>query len=502
MSGAHEFGKLRAFLWPIHRHELPKFVPMLVIFFLICFNYNLLRTTKDALVITAPLSGAEAIPFIKVWAILPSALLMTWIYTRLSNWLKREYVFYTLLSLFLIFFSFFVFVLYPYRDSLHCNDFADRLEFWLPKGCHGLIAMVRNWTFTLYYIMSEMWSTIIMTVLFWGFANDVTSIKDAKRFYIFLGVFANIAGILSGWTATALSYRSFQAALPLGTNAWEQTVSLSCCIVILNCLICMLLFRYLHKKPHVLLPVDLVTSKAENPRMGLRKSFGYLAKSPYLLCIAVIVIAYNLSLNLVEVVWKDQVKNLFPNPADFNAYMGRVLTFVSIIAIPIALFVSGNIFRYFSWTLGAMLTPLIMGVTGLLFFIFTVFQKNFLGLSGLIAGFSPLMLAVFFGSLQNCLARASKYTLFDSTKEMAFIPLSRASRLQGKAAIDGVGSRIGKSGGSFIHQILLVTFGTIASSAPYIAIILIGSIGIWILAVQFLGKKFQVLEQNTEGQIS
>jgi len=75
----------RYFLWPVHRHELKKFMPMFVMLFLICFNYSILRNLKDALVVTAKNSGAEVIPFIKVWAMLPTAILATWIFARLSN---------------------------------------------------------------------------------------------------------------------------------------------------------------------------------------------------------------------------------------------------------------------------------------------------------------------------------------------------------------------------------------------------------------------------------
>ncbi len=498
MSYAKEFGPLRAFLWPIHRHELAKFVPMLAIFFLICFNYSILRATKDALVVTAPSSGAEAIPFIKVWAILPCALGMTFLYTRFSNYLKREYVFYAMISLFLVFFLLFAFFLYPYREQLHPNAFANGLEESWPIGCHGFIAMLRNWTFTLYYIMSEMWSTIVMTVLFWGFANEVTSVHDARRFYVILGVAANIAAILSGWAATALSYHRFDPGLPFGTDAWGQTLVLLCGIVILNCIACMLLFRYLHRKGHGYQQAsDYSTSKDSSFRMGLRKSFIYLARSPYLICIAVIVVMYNLSLNIVEVVWKDQVKQIYPNPSDFNAYMGQVLTSVGIVATLIAIFVSGNVLRRFSWTFGALITPIIVGVTGLLFFAFTLFKEAPAGLLTVLAGNTPIMIAVFFGAMQNCLARASKYTLFDATKEMAFIPLSRESKLKGKAAIDGVGSRLGKSGGSIIHQGLLVVLGTIASSTPYVALILLTSIAAWVIAVRVLGKKFYALETTS-----
>ncbi len=501
MTSSREFGRLRSFLWPIHRHELAKFIPMLLIFFLICFNYNILRATKDALIVTAPSSGAEAIPFIKVWAILPSALLMTLLFTRLSNSLKRESIFYVLMSLFLGFFLLFALVLYPYRDLLHPHALADHLEQSWPLGCRGLIALIRNWTFTLYYIMSEMWSTIIMTVLFWGFANDVTSVKDAKRFYAILGIGANVAGMLSGWAATSLSRHEFNSHLPFGIDAWGQSVDLMCGLVILNCVLCIAIFRYLHVKGYGYRQCVLEeTQHAQKPfRMSLRKSFSYLARSKYLICIAIIVIMYNLAINLVEVVWKDQIKQLYPNPADFNAYMGEVLTAIGFVATMIAIFVSGNVLRKFSWTFGALITPIIVAVSSLFFFAFTLFKDSGMGLVAGFLGATPLLVSAFFGSLQNCLARASKYTLFDATKEMTFIPLSRESKLKGKAAIDGVGSRFGKSGGSLVHQSLLLIFGTVSLSTPYIAIIFLGVIGAWIAAVRTLGREFQTITAGPTG---
>ena len=108
-----EFGTIRSFLWPIHSSELKKFIPMLVIFFFVGFNYSVLRITKDALVVTAPGSGAEALPFLKVWAILPMAFLFTFIFTRVSNRLSREKVFYVMMSIFIGFFFFFGVFLFP-----------------------------------------------------------------------------------------------------------------------------------------------------------------------------------------------------------------------------------------------------------------------------------------------------------------------------------------------------------------------------------------------------
>src|ERR1700733_5610161 len=119
-----EFGKWRSFFWPIHSYELKKVLPMFLMFFFISFNYTILRDTKDTLIVTAPGSGAEAIPFIKVYLVVPCAIIFMIIYAKLSNMLSKTALFYTIVTPFLIFFALFAVVLYPLRDSLHPNQLA------------------------------------------------------------------------------------------------------------------------------------------------------------------------------------------------------------------------------------------------------------------------------------------------------------------------------------------------------------------------------------------
>lgn len=494
------FGRLRAYLWPVHRHELKKFLPMILIAFLVGFNYNVLRATKDALVVTAPSSGAEALPFLKVWVIIPCAFLITFLFTRLSNRLSREKVFYVMMSTFLGFFFLFTFVLYPFRDFLHPNILADQFQEALPVGYHGLIAIFRNWTYTLFYVMSEMWSTMILSVLFWGFANEVTSVKDATRFYALFSIGANCSGILAGQVATYLSRQTYNPHLPFGADAWGQSLIMLNSIIIFAGFLCMALFRLLHRWGLGYGSTSHREEKSQEPKikMGMRKNFRYLAKSKYLICIAIVVLTYNISINLVEVVWKDQVKQLYPDPQQFNACMGQVLTYIGIISTLTAIFVSGNVIRRLSWKGSAMIPPYIILFTSIGFFSFLFFKNSALGDIAALFGITPLVVIVFFGCLQNCLARASKYTFFDATKELAFIPLSPESRLKGKAAIDGVGSRLGKSGGSVIHQILLIIFGTISASTPYVAVILFTVVASWIFAVRSLGRQFNHLVSHHE----
>ena len=104
-------------------------------------------------------------------------------------------------------------------------------------------------------------------------------------------------------------------------------------------------------------------------------------------------------------------------------------------------------------------------------------------------GFTPLFAAVLIGTIQNVMSKSSKYSLFDPTKEMTYIPLDQESKVKGKAAIDVVGSRLGKAGGSLIQQGLLF-IGPLSVITPYIAVIIFGIIFAWIYAAVKLSKEF------------
>lgn len=481
------FGKWRAFFWPVHRVELKKFIPLFLIYFLITFNYNLLRIFKDSLLVTAPNSGAEALPFVKVWAVLPMAILFTMFFTWLSNRVSRETVFYIMISIFLAFFFLFITVLYPLRDFLHPNSLANSLELLLPSGCKGLIVLLRNWTFTLCYVMSDLWSSVILSVLFWGFANEVTKVEEAKRFYGVLMIGSNFSGVLSGQTSVLFSKIPFIPGLSYGKNSWDQSVFFMSTLVIIVGLISIFLFRRLNRR---VIRQEIPFTLEKKPKMNFKEQLSYLLKSKYLLSIALIVLSYNLVMNLVEVVWKNQMKQLYPDPSAYNTYMGEVLTITSVIATLTALLVTTNILRRYSWTVGALIPAVITVVTGFFFFFFSFFSNNLV-----LFGFTPLFFSVTFGSMQNCLARASKYTLFDATTNLAFIPLESDVKLKGKAAIDGIGSRLGKSGGSVIHQGFLLLFTTISASMPYIALIFFCATAVWIFSVKALGKKFHQLAE-------
>src|SRR5690349_23888337 len=107
-STPSEFTGLRAALWPIHGYELKKFLPLAFIMFCLLFNYTILRDTKDTLVVNS--AGAGAITFLKLYCVTPAAILFVILYAMLTQFLKREAVFYAVVTPFVVFFAAFAFL--------------------------------------------------------------------------------------------------------------------------------------------------------------------------------------------------------------------------------------------------------------------------------------------------------------------------------------------------------------------------------------------------------
>jgi ATP:ADP antiporter, AAA family len=154
---------------------LKKIIPRGMMFFCILFNYTTLRDTKDV-VVTARGSSAEIIPFLKTWVNLPMAIGSMLLYTKLSNVLSKQALFYSVIVPFIAFFGAFGFVLYPLSNYIHPQAFTDNLLSILGPRFLGPLAIMRIWSFCLFYVMAELWGSVVISLLFWGLANQVISL--------------------------------------------------------------------------------------------------------------------------------------------------------------------------------------------------------------------------------------------------------------------------------------------------------------------------------------
>lgn len=431
-------------------NERKKLLPLGLMFFVILFNYTILRDTKDVLVVTA--AGAEIIPFLKTYVNLPGAILFTIAYSKMSNMFSRETLFYICIIPFVLFFLAFGFFIYPNLATLHPVSFVAWLATKLPPSAAAPLAIIKNWTFAVFYTLAELWGSVVVSLLFWGFANEVTTVDEAKKYYPLFGLGANVALIFSGQYVRFVS--DIRAKLPPGVDGWAVSLRYLMSMVAFGGAVIIGCYYYMQRKimtdPKL---VDLNKRKQAKvkTKLGMRESAKYLMNSKYIRNLAMLVIAYGMSINIVEVTWKSRLRAAFPDPNSYSAFMGNfssatgVATFIMMLA-------GRYIFRRYGWGAAAYVTPVVLGITGSIFFSLTLFSTQ---LSPFIAalGTTPLMAAVLVGAAQNILSKSAKYSLFDPCKEMAYIPLDAEQKSKGKAAVDVIGNPLGKSGGSFIQQV-------------------------------------------------
>ncbi|MFS7909690.1 putative ADP/ATP carrier protein, bacteria [Helianthus anomalus] len=86
---------------------------------------------------------------------------------------QRVLFFYTVILPFIAFFGAFGFVLYPLSNYFHPTALADKLLEFLGPRFLGPLAIMRIWSFCLFYVMAELWGSVVVSVLFWGFANQM-----------------------------------------------------------------------------------------------------------------------------------------------------------------------------------------------------------------------------------------------------------------------------------------------------------------------------------------
>ena len=327
-----------------------KLFPLGAMLFCILFNYTILRDTKDVLVVTAEGSGAEIIPFLKTYVNLPAAVGFTVLYSTLCNKFSADKVFYIIMSAFVSFFGLFASVIYPNRLMLHPNAAADWLTKLLPVFFVPIISIFRNWTYAVFYMLANLWGNVIVSLLFWGFANEISTVDEAKKYYPLFGMMANVALIFSGQyvkyvsqlpapvaaaSAVVKGSKAVKTVAAAASDHWGRSLNLLMGAVVVGGAMVMGLYAYMQK--YVLTDPECVDTKTQEkrkkskPTMSFTESAQFLSKSPYIRNLAILVISYGMSINIVEVTWKSKLRAAFPNPNAYSAFMGNFSTMTGII---------------------------------------------------------------------------------------------------------------------------------------------------------------------------
>lgn len=67
----------------------------------------------------------------------------------------------------------------------------------------------------MFYVAAELWGSVVVSVLFWGFTNSISTVDEAESFYALFGLIANVALVFSGQVRASRTHaRTVQACPP------------------------------------------------------------------------------------------------------------------------------------------------------------------------------------------------------------------------------------------------------------------------------------------------
>ena len=413
-------GYLYSLLWPIRQNEISLVLPIGLMMFCVLFNLGVMKSLKDSLIVTS--IGAEAISFIKLYIVLPIAIIFTAIYFKLSNVLSLNKIFTLTTVCFVGFFIIFAYFIFPHQNYYHLSaDFIDNATQVLPN-LKWPIKILSKWSYVITYVLAELWSSIVVNLLFWQLANQIITSEQANRLYLFLAMIGNLGLIMAGACLKTFSYTEFfpealtsQFVLTSG-HELELTLKLLTIILVFSTIVTVCLLQYLVLVTKSRNNNLSLKEEATKTKLSFKQSIKVILNSDYILSIAAIVICYSLAINIIEGAWKAKLQSLFVTTEYLN-FMGNfnIATGVTCVAFTL---IGSAILHKFGWRWAAFISPMTLGISGSLFFIAAITARYYDNDSTLI------LFAIIIGSWQNIFSKAAKYSIFDATKEMSYIPLS------------------------------------------------------------------------------
>ncbi|MCC7431174.1 hypothetical protein IT568_10050 [bacterium] len=311
---------------------------------------------------------------------------------------------------------------------------------------------VTVWTF---YLYGDLFSTL-MVATFFAFLNDSVTPENAKKLYGLIGFGGVFGGVFSTTTLKTL-----QKAEVLSSEGFLLASA--------GVMVLIILFSFFaSKKVSLKLVTEAIEKKTkENPALEGGK---LVFSSKYLLSIVAIVGLYEMVSTIMDFQFSSAIVNLVPKEKIGDAF-ATAFAATNIVAMIVQLFFTSFVMNRFGVGIALLVLPVcaLSGSVGFLFF--------------------PSVLT---GSLLNTADNGFSYSINQSAKETLYVPTSQDEKYKAKAFIDMFVQRFAKAlavGFSLLITLIFTDFSTI----PYLSVLSVVLLLLWILAVRFAGRKFEEL---------
>lgn len=498
--------------------EYPKFFTMATLCFLIVFAYSMLREVKDTVVIGRMLPSS--IQYLKTFAVPGVMFICVGIFFQylISKGISMKRIMFGANVGFGIFFFLFATLVIKYMAELEPYMFwiADHFSDgkMLCKGkeyLNGLLLCANFWTGSLIYVAAELWGAMMITVMFFGCANEICPLKQALRFYPLFLIGANVGLTASGFLMCYMS--NYLKKNPDYVNGVCRMILL---FVTGICFLNVLLYRHLMKNivPYPLYIIsDGGAARKKKVKVGMLDGVKLMASTPVVLAMSACVLGYGMVTNVVEGVYKSAMLRSIMSKGQGKEEMVMfyesiqqmsvgVLTVFALLS-PLKIFIQKR-----GWCSLGLISPVVMLIGSMVFFaiiwvnvsVTEIDVKNNLtvSLGNTLFGWSgykgSLSHELWSGLAVVVLIKVLKYAAFDITKEAIGVKIPKEHRARFKGVYDGLCGKFGKSIASGLQVVLLGVLNTsdvriaVLSLATFVACISLA----WFYSALYLGKQYDL----------
>lgn len=516
----YEFSTMRRFFCPLYVSELTKVLPLCFLMVCTVFVYSTYRDIKDAMVVGAAKAlgikaGNVMTNWLKVVGVLPGSLLFTSGLLALTSRLRFPTVFYIVTSFFGFYFAVNAWILYPNRQDLMFHSLIERMKkidgednFWLQLEL-GILGIFAFPVTSMHYIMSELWGTVTLSFLAWGYINLITQKKDARRWYPMVALLAQIGQTVAGKSVSDLA----SAAKKTG-NVPKVLKELNVLTLVLTVFFGITLF-WLDVFVLQIERFKVAKNGIKNKEtVGLCAGLKYAITDAHVFCLTGIVFSYGAVMVAIELTYKDAYSSQFMwDTSAMSSWKGKETFWTGNLTFACMLFVGSNMLNHFGWLFTALFTPVLSLILSVVFYICAIGTP--LATNGLIflpddgkladtvtgTNTNGSWFVCYVGLVTLVFIKSFKYATLDPTKEIAYLPLTNSEKSRAKAVVDIVGARAGKSVGALFNIFFTAQFSGIGimqgmkwCSFLFSLLLLI----IWIASAYFLNNHIKHREEKNK----
>lgn len=445
--------KKLAQLWSIQKELRLKVFLLSLIFLFMSACLVIWRPLKYS--IFSKMVGPTFVPnakLLSLFVLIPLILL----YSKLVDWLRRHHLLYWFTLFHGILGIFFYGILsHPVYGIANTSASPDRAAGWM------------------FYFFMESFDAFFSTT-FWSFADSINKPNDAKNYYGFIVSGSKIGGILSaGLFYLFLRTTTIHNQMTVIPNfILIGSLCLFAAAASIYCLVKYVPENIMHGYEKA---YELEHEKESVSPTGfwssLKGAFDGLfimLKSSYVFGIFLLVMFYDIIIVIFDYIVMLQADKAHTTIAGMTSLYALYYFMMNFIGLGISLFGTTPILRI----LGVRLSLLIFPIICLFMLVFTsIFPSHWVLFSTLVG------------------LRAFNYALNHPTREVLYIPTTKAIKFKAKTWTDAFGSRISKTFGSIFNKIMQNTdYSTALLSSIGLSISLSG---LWIIIVYFLGKTLQ-----------